>query len=196
LCFGQEVDSIIGKYTTNNKSHFFRDHYERITLNEDSSFNYFVRIGSFVKIKIEGKWNLIENELILHGNHPALNSEVSVIEKIDDNIPDGKVRINVTDLDGNSLIYHLSATKGDTTIEIRNRESSTLIPFGSLDSFCVRNTLLKLPTYEVQKLKANDFYVKISKSRVIIDEKWVYKNGVLFPRGLSQDYSTYYLSKE
>lgn len=195
LCKSQELSEIVGKYTTKNKSHFFNKHYEEISLNADSSFRYFARIG-FVKVEIKGEWHLTGYSLTLKGHHPGITSEVSVTELVDNGIPKGQVKIATTDLESDAFTHHVSATKGDTTITLRDREYVTMIPLSSLDRFDITNTLFKYPTYEVKNKQANYFKVRVPRSRVIINEVWQYKNGVLFPRGLIQDYSTYYLSKE
>ena len=195
FCNGQEAIETIGKYTSRNPSHTNRNHYEEIVLKSDSSFKYFARIG-FVKIEIKGKWHLTGHYLTLKGHHPGITSEVSVTELIDNGIPEGQVKIATTDLESDAFTHHVSATKGETTITLRDREYVTMIPHSSLDRFYITNTLFKYPTYEVKNKEANYFKVRVPRSRVIINEVWQYKNGVLFPRGLIQDYSTYYLSKE
>jgi hypothetical protein len=191
---GNLSEEMNGIYSTNNLSHFANHHYEEITLSVDKSFQYNLRVG-MLKIKIEGTWSLNYDTLTLMQNKTQRLSEIEIIESYDASIAKGNIQISVSDFKGYSMPYHVAVFSGNESFKRRECIDMTTIPMTDIESLQVSSTLISFSKYNVSDKTNNHFSIKVPKKRMMINEKWLYKNGVLFPRSLSGGFPNYYLSK-
>lgn len=190
----KEID-VLGKYTTMNPSHTNQRHYEEIDLKSDSTFKYYAKIGEFVKQRIEGKWTVDDNNLILNGTDKN-NEKLKVYEYYDSSIADGWIKFNVQHFNNTLLNYRVSAVNDDYTIILSNQFQSSLIQLAEVDEFFIEGSLFRYPTYHVKDKSSNFFDVKVSSKRLFVDEKWLIEGeGRIRPIGLDNEYTGYFLSR-
>ena len=191
----EDKPDITGKYTTRNPSHTNPKHYEEITLEPDSTFKYYSRIGDFIRQEIEGKWSVTGNYLVLNEN--GVDKKLVVNESYDPAIPKGWIKFSVQHFDNSSLNYRIAAANGDTTIILKDQFKSSLLPLSSVGEFYIEGSLFRYPTYQVKDEFTNHFFVKLSSKRLFIDEKWLVEGAErLRPIGLNNEYAGYFLLKD
>ena len=196
VMWGEEIPLSPGIYTTENISHQSPQHYEKIVLNEDHTFTYYLRSHGFIKYEFSGQWERDHNVLILN-ELPKPKSSVIVKERYNPKLAAGLVEFIVYLQDGGNFNYSISAISGDTTITMKNQSIHTIIPLTTLDSFVLSTGIFTYPEYKVTKSKANRFHISASTRKRFINERWlILDQDRIRPMGPKQEYAYYWLSKE
>jgi len=193
---GQFKNDLPGKYDTRNETHNNRHHYEELVLNTDSTFNYFARPTEFVQLKINGRWSVKDDTLILNEDHPTYRQNIIVKENVNKKVQKGCASIILTYYDGLQLNFQVGATHGDTTVLLKNQYGSSLVKLFPIDDFYINGPLFRYPSYKVLNKKSNEFKVQVAPQKLFINEKWLIVNGSLRPRGFDNEYANYYLKKK
>jgi hypothetical protein len=186
------LKSIIGRFISpkqeNNKFTA-----EAITLSANSTFEYIIST-EFTKIKVDGRWRLSGNKLILNSN--VKREKISVEEK--------KSRSNKLKFDAayktNELLYYqlyLLTSKG--TLHVRDVFGDTSINHTALKGFYIMDARgFQYPTYFLKNRQSNYFRIRLEKDRIFDNEVWQIKDrgNKLQPMGLNGKLMNYCLIKQ
>jgi hypothetical protein len=192
------LNPFVGFYTSNNNSYPYNsgEYLESLQLKSDSSFIYTEKLGSFIKSKTEGRWSVVGDSLLLKSND-LYKSKMEVVESFNDNIEKGYAKISLQNFDKSIAVYHLEILKGKNTIEVRDIfNRSVFIKKRKIDKIIVISPSLEFPAYKVVNKEMNDFVFNLVPNRVFINEKWLLRNGKIFPKKFNGDPAKYYLKKQ
>lgn len=192
------LNPIIGLYTSNNNSSPYESdiYLETLQLNSDSSFIYTENLGSFIKSRTEGRWSFIGDSLLLKSND-FYKSKMNVVETFNDEIEKGYTKISLQNFDKSLSVFHLRILKGKKSIEVRDIfNRSVFIKKGRIDKIIVSAPSLEFPVYKIVNKEMNDFTFNLVPKRVFINEKWLIRNGKVFPKKFNGDPVNYYLKRQ
>lgn len=192
------LSPIIGLYASNNNSspYVSEIYLETLQLKSDSSFIYTETLGSFIKSKTEGRWNVIGDSLLLKSND-FYKSKMNVVETFNDDIEKGYTKISLHYFDKSLSVFHLRILKGKKSMEVRDIfNRSVFIKKGKIDKIIVSAPSLEFPAYKVVNKEMNDFTFNLVPNRVFINEKWLIRNEKVFPKKFNGDPANYYLKRQ
>ena len=138
-CFGQQPNSIYGKYVKPDS--IYPQLNESIILKENRTFEYFRR-AAFTEFMVKGYWQIQDGYLFLNSVDSAVKS-FEVKEAVKKNIHTDSIKLKILYFDNDKPYCTIVINEGDKEIEARYTDvySEILLPKKTVKSFTIYSVL-------------------------------------------------------